>query len=73
MQATIPQKNLDQLAYNVSETGVVLGISRPMVYQLMKREDFPAFKVGSRTLISAEGLRKWVLKQAGGVADDRNK
>lgn len=62
----------EQLTYNVSETADVLQVSRPTVYQLMKRADFPAFKVGKRTLVSAEGLRKWVLKQAGGVADDRN-
>ena len=63
---------MTELTYNVSETATVLKVSRPTVYQLMKRSDFPAFKVGKRTLVSAEGLRKWVLKQAGGVADDRN-
>lgn len=61
----------ERLAYSPTETALVLGVSRPTVYTLMKRVDFPAFKVGSRTLVSAEGLREWVRKQAeGGNADD---
>lgn len=55
---------LEPLAYSATEAAEVLGLSRPMIYQLMKRADFPAFKVGARTLISAEGLRTWVLEQA---------
>lgn len=61
----------EKLAYSPTETALVLGVSRPTVYTLMKRADFPAFKVGSRTLVSAEGLREWVRKQAeGGNTDD---
>lgn len=55
---------MEKLAYSSAEAAQVLGVSRPTVYQLMKRDDFPAFKVGSRTLISAEGLREWVRTQA---------
>lgn len=54
---------MDKLTYSPTETAQVLGVSRPTVYQLIKRADFPAFKVGSRTLISAEGLRAWVQAQ----------
>ena len=54
---------MDKLTYSPTETAQVLGVSRPTVYQLMKRADFPAFKVGSRTLVSAEGLRTWVQAQ----------
>ena len=61
----------NRLAYSPTETALMLGVSRPTVYTLMKRADFPAFKVGSRTLVSSEGLREWVRKQAeGGNADD---
>lgn len=55
---------MDKLAYSPAETAAVLGVSRPTVYTLLKRADFPAFKVGSRTLVSAEGLRAWVQAQA---------
>lgn len=54
---------MDKLTYSPAETATVLGVSRPTVYMLLKRSDFPAFKVGSRTLVSAEGLRAWVQAQ----------
>lgn len=54
---------VDKLTYSAAETAEVLGVSRPVVYTLMKRADFPAFKVGARTLVSAEGLRAWVQAQ----------
>lgn len=57
---------MDKLTYSPTEAAQVLGVSRPTVYQLMKRADFPAFKVGSRTLVSAEGLRAWVQAQVEG-------
>ena len=60
----------DKLAYSPAETAEALGMSRPVVYTLLKREDFPAFKVGSRTLVSAEGLREWVQRQAKGGATE---
>lgn len=54
----------EKLTYSVSETAEVLGISRPKVYDLLHRDDFPSFKVGGRVLISVDGLRRWVEAQA---------
>lgn len=51
---------MDKLTYSPTETAQVLGVSKPTVYKLMARADFPSFKVGSRTLVSADGLRAWV-------------
>lgn len=56
---------VDKLAYSAAETAQILSVSRPTVYALMKRADFPIFKLGTRTLVSAEGLREWVKVQAG--------
>lgn len=53
----------DKLTYSPAETAAVLGVSRPTVYTLLKRADFPSFKIGSRTLVPAEGLRAWVSAQ----------
>lgn len=59
---------LEPLAVSAAEAARLLGVSRPKVYNLMSREDFPAFRLGGRTLISVEGLRRWVAAQAeGGV------
>ena len=54
---------LEPLAVSAGEAARMLGVSRPTVYQLMGREDFPSFKVGTRTLVSVEGLREWIRKQ----------
>lgn len=60
---------LEPVAISSSKAAELLGVSRPTVYTLMKRADFPAFKVGSRTLVSVEGLRDWVEKQSRGGMD----
>ena len=60
---------IEKLALSPTETAEVLGLSRPTVYQLMKRPDFPAFRVGRRTLVSAELLRDWVRARASSDAE----
>lgn len=57
---------LEPMAVSAAEAARLLGVSRPKVYELLNREDFPAFKLGGRTLISVDGLRRWVERQAGG-------
>lgn len=54
---------LDPLAVSAAEAARLLGVSKPKIYDLMSRADFPAFKLGGRTLISVDGLRRWVEKQ----------
>lgn len=54
---------MDPLAVSAPEAARLLGVSKPTIYKYMNREDFPAFKLGGRTLISVEGLRVWVQKQ----------
>lgn len=55
--------NQNKLLLNVAEAAKLLGLSRPKVYELTRSDHFPAFKVGGRTVISAEGLREWVRTQ----------
>ena len=54
---------------SVEETAKALHVSKPTVYALMRSKDFPVFKVGRRTLISADGLRVWISKQVQGVGE----
>lgn len=61
---------LEPLAYSVNEAAQALGVSKPTLYKYVNREDFPSFKVGGRTLISVEGLRGWVRRQACPVDND---
>lgn len=54
---------LEPMAVSVPEAARLLGVSKPKVYELIGHSDFPAFKIGGRTLVSADGLREWVRKQ----------
>jgi len=60
----------DKLVYNVSEVAQVLNVSRPTVYELLHRADFPAFRIGNRWLTSKAGLAKWVEDQSSLVQSD---
>lgn len=55
---------LEPLAVSAAEAARLLGVSRPMIYQYIHQDGFPAFKLGTRTLISVDGLRAWIVKQA---------
>lgn len=54
----------DFIALSVTQAAALLGVSRPTVYQLMNRADFPSFRIGARRLISRAGLERWVQEQA---------
>ncbi len=56
--------NTEKLALSVTEAAALLGVSRPTVYELINREDFPSFRIGTRRVISRAGLEKWVEAQA---------
>ena len=56
-------------AVSTTEAARLLGVSRPTIYQLISRTDFPAFKVGTRTLVSVAGLERWIEAQAGGASN----
>ena len=55
--------NLEPLAVGTTEAARLLGVSRPTLYQLLNRADFPSFRVGSRVLISVAGLLDWIDRQ----------
>ena len=53
-----------ELTLSITEAAKALGVSRPTMYQIINREDFPAFRLGGRVLISRELLAEWVKRQA---------
>ena len=55
---------LEPLAVGTTEAARLLGVSRPTLYQLLNRADFPSFRVGGRGLISVSGLQAWIDRQA---------
>lgn len=43
-----------------------LGVSRNRMYEdLLKREDFPAFRIGSKYFVNRELLQDWANKMCG--------
>lgn len=61
-------KSFDEfpIMLSVTETATVLGISRTSAYELVKGNNFPSIKVGSRIVIPKGELQKWIQKQLGG-------
>lgn len=39
-----------------------LGVGRSTVYALLKREDFPASRIGKRIVVSETALREWLAR-----------
>ena len=60
---------MDNLAVGTIEAAKMLGISRPTLYQLIGRTDFPSFRVGGRVLISVAGLQAWIDRQTAAKED----
>ena len=60
----------EKLAITVTDAAEYLSVSRPMMYQILNREDCNVdFRVGTKRLISMKALQEWVDKQ---VMDNRN-
>lgn len=59
----------EKIALTVQETAELLSVSVPTVYKLVRREDFPALKIGGRTLVSRDRLVDWVNMQSVQIVD----
>lgn len=54
---------MEKKAYKPEEVKTMLGIGTNSVYELMKRKDFPAFKIGANWIIPCEEFNKWLYNQ----------
>jgi excisionase family DNA binding protein len=55
----------EKLTVSVDEMASMLGISRPVAYELTRREGFPAVRVSERRIIvPVEALKRWLNEQA---------
>lgn len=57
-------ERVQRLTMSVYEAAEELGISPKKAYELTRTADFPAFKLGTRTRVSRDGLREWVRKRS---------
>lgn len=53
----------------VKEVAQILGISKPVVYQLAKRDDFPSVTIGARVLVHRGWLENWIYDQVANHAE----
>lgn len=55
----------NKLVYSVAELAAVLGISRPVAYELVNREDFPSIHISpKRIVVPADALQHWLDRMA---------
>lgn len=55
----------EKLTVTVDEMAQMLGVSRPVAYQLAHREGFPAVRISDRRIvIPVESLKHWIAAQA---------
>ena len=55
-----PQK----LTYTVVEAAAALGVSKTVMYQIIRTEGFPVIAVGNRRLIPIESFKRWIEERA---------
>ena len=59
---------MEKLTLSVDELAKQLGISRPLAYELTRRDGFPAIRLGERRIvIPVDGLKRWLDSQCGMV------
>ena len=55
----------EKLTLSVEEMALELGISKPVAYELTRREGFPAIRISERRIIiPVDGLRNWLNTEA---------
>ena len=53
----------DKLAYSPKEVSQLLGIGVRAAYDLCHRADFPCIRIGTRMVIPADNLQRWLDAQ----------
>ena len=54
---------MNKQTISVQELSALMGISLGNAYKLVKKQDFPSFRVGARILIPIEAYRVWLNTQ----------
>lgn len=52
------------LCLSVTDTAHELGVSRPVIYELLARDDFPKVRIGRRWIIPRGPLEEWIRARA---------
>lgn len=58
-------QNIEKRVINASELGQMYGLSRPTVYRLARRTDFPVLRVGRCIKFPRESVIEWFKAHEG--------
>ena len=50
----------EKLTYTVVEAAAALGVSKTVMYQLIRTDGFPVISVGNKRLIPIESFKRWI-------------
>ncbi len=57
-------ETVEKIAYSIEEMAEAISIGRAVAYELIKRDDFPAVKIGKgRYIVPIRELKDWLKKQ----------
>lgn len=58
-----PVEEEEKLSYVPKEAAKILGVGNNTIYNLLKEDDFPSFRINDKWYVSRKGLEDWVEKQ----------
>lgn len=61
VEEPIPHVAVMPLAYSIPDAAMACGISRSMIYEAIQNGELKPSKVGARTLIAIEEIRRWLI------------
>jgi len=62
MQETVSAA--ERLTYKPAQAARLIGVSLPVMYDLCRRSDFPAVRIGRAIVIPKTSLKHWLEQQA---------
>lgn len=57
-------RKLEPVIYNIPEIATLLDVNVTIAYELAKRKDFPAVRIGRRIVVPKQAFHNWLNRQA---------
>lgn len=58
------KEKIEKMTLSVAEASVVMGVSVPTAYRMLRQRDFPAIHIGTRWIIPKDALKEWLDVEA---------
>jgi excisionase family DNA binding protein len=68
----VKEVEMEKLLLKVPEAAAVVGLGQSKFYELIRRGEIPAVRIGRATRVPVEGLRSWVEAQTEGVGGEHS-